>query len=877
MKRLLIPVFVMCVCAIAPLSVQAAYCDCSLKTQTEEAADDAVYMEAQISGDDQESGRASDRLVFYIARVNEYEKLDPLTQSDPFVQCGYRSFGGEWIVLGETEIVMNCNGSDCDAVFQETFSMDIGRDVHFDTSVSVRDYDPDVSEYLGTESYLSSNPVPLDWHYMDYGSNNCWGRYSIEHEDNGTDIPHFTSWPTGSHTSVTFWYIPSDDRSGVDEVELHFSTDQTFNDNDEYIWTNGAMGYEFIVECPDVAWASYYYAIRQKDGAGHWSNYSTSGTNFVVMECPATPTPTMTPTALPVVINEIVYQSDGDDQSFVEIKGPPGASLDDYFLVGKNAFTGLSYNQVYLDGYTIPGDGYFVVGENNTVPEYDLLVQGVDYLVGPNSVQLRYKPASTGVTVDAVGYGGFIPGIHEFFGEGNTAGDVFGDVYSLSRLPDGSDTNNNSADFGPGVWTAGSANSQYTYTPTPTQTPTPSQTPTPTMTSTLTPTMTPSLTATPTVTPTATPTNTLTPSPTPTATTTPEGPVIGEIGTVTGVTHEWVQINLINTYTNPVVICEIPSFNGGAPIVPRLRNIGSGSFELRVQEPIPCLNDLHPGETMGYMVVEAGRYLLPDGGEMEAGLITTDQHMPNVEDIVFSAPFSEEPIVFSQVQTCNEEVYVKTRYSAGPGPDGFQLGLEPTEPSGNCECTVHAASETIGWIAWPEDPVINNGIPMELNTTSASVTHDWYPVDFIQSFQEPPVFVAMMQTRNGADGAYLRYDNLDAVSVEFFVEEDTCEDSETNHINGEVVGYFLAAQPGQLVGYLASPTPGCINSGDVNQDGTLTAGDAQDAFNIVMGLLTPTPEQACAADCTGDGSITAGDAQEIFSAVMGMGSCVDPI
>ncbi len=72
-------------------------------------------------------------------------------------------------------------------------------------------------------------------------------------------------------------------------------------------------------------------------------------------------------------------------------------------------------------------------------------------------------------------------------------------------------------------------------------------------------------------------------------------------------------------------------------------------------------------------------------------------------------------------------------------------------------------------------------------------------------------------------------------------------------------------------------TPVCIHDGDVIDDDSLTAGDAQAAFEITMGLRVPSPEEFCRADCNGDESVTAGDAQIIFSATFGMGECVDPI
>lgn len=75
-----------------------------------------------------------------------------------------------------------------------------------------------------------------------------------------------------------------------------------------------------------------------------------------------------------------------------------------------------------------------------------------------------------------------------------------------------------------------------------------------------------------------------------------------------------------------------------------------------------------------------------------------------------------------------------------------------------------------------------------------------------------------------------------------------------------------------------TPTPNpCINDGDVNLNGEITAGDAQMAFQIALGSYTPTFEEACAADCNGDDQVTAGDAQQIFLTALGSESCIDPM
>lgn len=69
----------------------------------------------------------------------------------------------------------------------------------------------------------------------------------------------------------------------------------------------------------------------------------------------------------------------------------------------------------------------------------------------------------------------------------------------------------------------------------------------------------------------------------------------------------------------------------------------------------------------------------------------------------------------------------------------------------------------------------------------------------------------------------------------------------------------------------------CANNGDINRDEVLTAGDAQLAFLIALGVYLPTYLETCAADCDGNGHVSAADAQAIFLTVMGSSECSDPL
>lgn len=149
--------------------------------------------------------------------------------------------------------------------------------------------------------------------------------------------------------------------------------------------------------------------------------------------------------ALPL-LSEVYYDAPGSDdgQSFVELAGVPGASLDGYWIEGINGSNGASGPSIALAGL-VGADGLFVLADS--LADGTTLVSGADLLAnfdfqnGPDSVVLRLDD----VIVDALGYGEFAPG--EFFaGEGSPAPDVAAGS-SLARVYANLDTNDNALDF----------------------------------------------------------------------------------------------------------------------------------------------------------------------------------------------------------------------------------------------------------------------------------------------------------------------------------------------------------------------------------------------------------------------------------------------
>ena len=146
------------------------------------------------------------------------------------------------------------------------------------------------------------------------------------------------------------------------------------------------------------------------------------------------------------LLSEVYYDAVGSDdgQSFVELFGAPGSSLEGLTIEGINGSGGGVTDRLELSG-VIPADGLFVVADGlaggGTLVENADLVLDFDFQNGPDSVVLR---SAAGV-LDALGYGVFAAG-DVFAGEGSPAVDP-GPGLAVARPYADVDTDDNSLDF----------------------------------------------------------------------------------------------------------------------------------------------------------------------------------------------------------------------------------------------------------------------------------------------------------------------------------------------------------------------------------------------------------------------------------------------
>jgi hypothetical protein len=161
-------------------------------------------------------------------------------------------------------------------------------------------------------------------------------------------------------------------------------------------------------------------------------------------------------TALPLVINEILYDLPGDDTNgdlFVELRGTPGGDLGGIKLSFINGDDGKETESVTIPpGLQVPSDGLFVIADGITGDLQHTHVANADYLDnfdpqnGPDSVQLL---SPEGKLLDAVSYGvpkqsSAVNGLAMLEGQAGPDAPL---SKSISRLPDADDTHDNSHDF----------------------------------------------------------------------------------------------------------------------------------------------------------------------------------------------------------------------------------------------------------------------------------------------------------------------------------------------------------------------------------------------------------------------------------------------
>ena len=173
-----------------------------------------------------------------------------------------------------------------------------------------------------------------------------------------------------------------------------------------------------------------------------------------------------------------------------------------------------------------------------------------------------------------------------------------------------------------------------------------------------------------------------------------DGARVGEAGTVDWRQpgrDRWKSVALDGSYSDPVAFAQVMTYNGSDPCHVRLRNVGSDSFEFRLEE-WNYLNGPHVAERFGYVVFERGVHEI--GGEVpiEAGTVETDHEFTRAG---FGGDLGFNPAFVSRCQTFRGSDEVVTR-NRDVDADGADVRLQ--EEEGNDGRHV---AERVGYLATP--------------------------------------------------------------------------------------------------------------------------------------------------------------------------------
>ncbi len=275
-----------------------------------------------------------------------------------------------------------------------------------------------------------------------------------------------------------------------------------------------------------------------------------------------------------------------------------------------------------------------------------------------------------------------------------------------------------------------------------------------------------------------------------------------EIGVMEATNTTWSVVGLENSYSSLVVVATPAYTESTVPLVTRIRNVGSGGFEIKLDRFDGQTDAISPTK-VHYIAVEEGTYTeAVDGVTMEAVRYTSTvvdrKGSWNAESRAYINTYSN-PVVIGQVLTTNDtrpSVFWsrgssrKNPVSAGSLYVGRHVGEDPDTSRGD---------ETVGYIVVEAGTGAIGGIAYQAaigSDTVLGITNN-PPYSYSLATPGPTSIAAVSQTgMDGGNGGWAILYGDDATTgsgLHLAVDEDQMKDSERAHIS-EQVAYLIFNQ-----------------------------------------------------------------------------------
>lgn len=285
----------------------------------------------------------------------------------------------------------------------------------------------------------------------------------------------------------------------------------------------------------------------------------------------------------------------------------------------------------------------------------------------------------------------------------------------------------------------------------------------------------------------------------------------------------WTTIHFSEDYSSPVVVATANTFSGDPTLVTEVKNVYSGSADIRVVESdgnatstSDGIDTSHPPEKVSYFVfdaAESGSVSGMEGGTFSIG----DNFESTTKTVNLNESFSSNALVLGTVQTDHGINPIEFRLT-NTDNSSFTAGIGVQ--NSNDDMLSGHVDETVGWVAI--DP---GNLPVELADADRFSMGDsnWNQVVLSPSegFSKAPPIMAEIQNNNG--GQNLISDEVRNVSptrAEIRFDELDPKNSSDTHA-GNQVGWLawsenIASAPGQLTLDARGSTDGNVKLGTID-------------------------------------------------------------
>ena len=245
-----------------------------------------------------------------------------------------------------------------------------------------------------------------------------------------------------------FFVTYFDLQKGPDALELVYG----YNDGTEEV-LEAVVWKEAMPQCGGTIGGLAPVSVPSDDNSfSRCYDFGSPAKDFVVTfptpgESNFCPAPCTGPTTN-LVINEVVI--DPNEVAFVELKGEPGLDLSCYAIREFNS--GQEQDQceletdLPLDGLVVPDDGYLVMGAGD-VASLDLEQKWAAQNGPGDGFRLIYEGDEGDLVIDTFSWGATLAACVDPPSTDSGFGPIVKDGNSISRCPDGRDTNSNNVDL----------------------------------------------------------------------------------------------------------------------------------------------------------------------------------------------------------------------------------------------------------------------------------------------------------------------------------------------------------------------------------------------------------------------------------------------